>query len=136
MNTVTSVLQYVANVQEIRQSIVTFNASAQKNRGRGLNLLRQTSYWVFDGNTQCFGPAKFIGLAEITFEAYEAAIQGDWSGDRFDGYHTRVAIEHVTGLSFSPSELLAHELVKWGERLFGPGAFDGIEESKWCFVRI
>jgi hypothetical protein len=132
----TPLLRFVANVGELRECVAAFNSSTKTNRDRSLNMLRQTSYWVFDENTQSFGPSKFVGFSKMTFEEYESAVKGDWSGDRFDGHATRTVIEHITGVPFANNPSLAHELIRWGEQLFGAGALNGVDESKWCFLTI
>lgn len=131
-----STLRYVSDISEIRKCLVSFNTSAQSNQGRSRKILRQTTYWVFDEQTKKFGPSKFIGFSNMTIRSYDAATKGNWAGNRFDGHATRVAIENVTGLTFRPDPSLTHRLVKWGERLLMPGALDGIDDSKWRFLRI
>lgn len=132
----TSLLRHVDSTPEIRESVANFNKSAQSNRARSVNILRQTTYWIFDEGTAYFGPSKFSGFSNMTFPTYDSALHGEWSGDRFDGHTARTAVESVTGLSFAADPSLTHKLVKWGENLFGPGAFDGVDESKWRFLRL
>jgi len=83
--TVTVLLEYVSNAAEIAHCITTFNETALQNRDRALRLMRQTSYWVIDSPTKVFAPSKFIGFSKMTFDKYESAVPGDWSGERFDG---------------------------------------------------
>ena len=129
-------LRYVSNISEIHKSLTTFNTSARSNHTRSLNILRQTTYWVFDEQTKSFGPSKFTGFFNMTMRTYDAAAKGNWAGNRFDGYATRSAIENVTGQAFRPDPSLSHRLEKWGDRLLGPGALDGLDDSKWRFLRI
>jgi hypothetical protein len=129
-------IRHVTSIPEIRCCIATFNDSAKLHIDRVLKILRQTRYWVFDESSKIFGPSKFVGLSDMTFGAYEAAIHGDWSGDRFDGHFTRRAIENASGFVFASAPGLTHELVRWGEHLIRPGVFVGVDESKWAFLKI
>ncbi len=129
-------LRYVGNTSEIRNSLANFNRTARSNPNRSLNLIRQTKYWVFDEASTSFGPAKFVGFSIMSLRKYDASVKGDRSGDRFDGYATRSAIENVTSLRFRRDLSLNHRLVNWADSLLGPGVLDGIDDSKWRFLRI
>src|SRR5579859_509337 len=84
----TASLEYASNTAEIADCIITFNETAPQHRDRALKVMRQTSYWVIDGSTRFFAPSKFVGFSSMTFDRYESAVQGDWSGERFDGHAT------------------------------------------------
>ncbi len=129
-------LEYVSNTAEIAACIATFNETAFRNRDRALKVMRQTSYWVLDSRTRLFAQSKFVGFSTMTFDTYESAVHGDCSGERFDGHATRSAIEAVTQTAFKPDSFLNHELVKWADRLVGPGNLNGLDEAKWKFLEI
>lgn len=129
-------LVLVATPEQVRQSLARFNAEATNFPARALSLLRQTTYWVYDDDTERFGPAKYVGFADMSFTRYEEAVKGRYTGASFDGFTTRRAIESAVVTSFSPDEQLSSNLEVWGESLFGPGVFDGVDQSKWAFVRL
>ena len=129
-------LVLAATSEEIRQSLIRFNSEAKRSPARALSLLQQTTYWVHDDDSESFGPAKFVGFADMSFAKYEQAIDHHHTGAPFDGFATRRAIESVATSSFARDELLRSKLGAWGASLLGPTAFEGVDQSKWAFVRL
>lgn len=129
-------LAVVGRTVEVRQSIATFNDEAIDHPKRVRVLLRSTRYWVFDPDSGWFGPSKFVGFAGMDFSLYEAAINWQATGARFDGGVTRRAILAATDGAFEPDDSMVSLLESWGRGLAGAGAFTGISTQKWRFLRL
>ena len=129
-------LVLVTTSDEVRQSLTRFNSEAKQFRDRALSLLHQTTYWVYDDDSEHFGPAKFVGFDDMSFEKYEEAVNRRHTGARFDGFRTRRAIESALGVQFSLDEELPSKLEVWAHSLLGSGAFEGVDRTKWTFVRL
>jgi hypothetical protein len=128
-------LEFVASEDDIRASLKTFNRDAPRFKSIARDVTRRTTYWVYDGRAELFGPAKFVGLKAMSYPAYRKARAGLTTGARFDGYHTRQALESVCG-AFRPEKALHKTLLAWSEALVGPQVFDGVDVSKWRFVHF
>jgi hypothetical protein len=129
-------LSFVDDRQDIQTSLITFNKNAQENHSLARSLLSLTSYWVYDLNTEMFGPSKFVGFKNMDFTKYMLARRGRSAGAPFNGQKTRIAIEYVLGTYYRDDLRILAELVNWGEKLLGPGVFDGIDDSKWAFISL
>ncbi|MFZ0798089.1 MAG: EVE domain-containing protein [Terriglobales bacterium] len=129
-------LVLVTASDEVRQSLARFNSEAKQFRDRALSLLHQTTYWVYDNDSESFGPAKFVGFDDMSFAKYEEAVNGRHTGAPFDGFATRHAIESALDAPFSPDEQLRSKLEGWGSSLLGSGAFKGVDQTKWTFVPL
>ncbi len=129
-------LELVRTLEDIRESILTFNERGENRSNRRENLLKQTTYWVYDPKTQLFGPSKFVAFRNIDFPTYEAAIQGNSEGVRFNGTVTRKGIESVIGKEFKIDVSLIAELIEWGEAISYVGLFDGVDIHKWRFINL
>src|SRR4029077_15408326 len=129
-------LVLVATSEQVKQSLIRFNAEAKRFPARALSLLRQTTYWVYDDDSETFGPAKYVGFSDMSFGKYEESVNHHHTGDSFDGFATRRAIENVAASSFASDELLPSKLEAWGASLLGLTAFEGVNQSKWAFVRL
>lgn len=129
-------LVFVTTSEQVRQSVTRFNAEAKRFPARALSLLHQTTYWVYDDDSESFGPAKYVGFADMSFAKYEEAVNHRHTGDSFDGFATRRAIESALVRSFSSDEQLRSKLEGWGNSLLGSGAFDRVDQSKWTFARL
>ena len=128
------VLKTVETPRQVRESVRAFMDESSGSQARALNLVRQTQYWVYDVEEGMFGPGKFVGYSEMDFGKYERAVKDQATGARFDGAVTRMAIEGALGERFINAPDLGKELRRWGEGIFGPGTFDGIDHSKWKFI--
>jgi hypothetical protein len=128
-------LTFVSNRQDIRGSLCTFNRDLQQYHQLARSLLRTTTYWVYDPSTKTFGPSKFIGFKSMNFAKYGRARQGHWSGNRFNGYNTRKAVEGILG-PYSRDPRLSAQLINWGQALLGPDVFDDINTDKWVFISL
>ncbi len=135
LNPATTELRAVSTATEIRENIRRFNRDLRAHEDRATTIARQTSYWVFDERDGTFGPSKFAGYRNMNFARYEAALSGASSGARFDGAFTRAAIESVLS-AYGVDDALSNALREWCESRLGPGVFDGIDATKWRFVRV
>ena len=129
-------LVFCQSDEEITYSLQTFNRDASSFRERARDVIRATQYWVWDPSTDEFGPGKFVGYQHMSFVLYELAREGKAGGARFDGHLSQNALRKALGSDFAPSEALTERLKQWAERLFGPGALDGVSEEKWQFIRL
>src|ERR1035437_2501605 len=107
----------VATPEDIRQSLATFNAEAKHFLRLARSLLRDTTYWIHDADTQLFGPAKFVGFAGMSLAKYQEARNHHYTGARFDGNVTRRAIESALQTSFAYDQHLTSKLRAWGKSL-------------------
>lgn len=126
-------------INEIRANIRNFNreAKASSNNYRARNLLRVTTYWLYDKETDAFGPSKFVGFRSMTFECYDYWVEkAKTRKGKFLGGDTRKANEKTLGTNFAPNPSLAKKLVEWGEKLFVAGIFKGTCQDKWRFIKI
>jgi hypothetical protein len=128
-----NLLRFVSTPQDVWRSLLEFNAGIREDKSLAWQLLRQTSYWVYEPSKQLFGPSKFVGFVDMNFRRYRQCRQGGFSG-YFDGHDTRNAIAAALGGSYSPSLELSGELANWGEARLGTGCFNGIKSDKWRFV--
>ena len=87
--------QVVTEVFEIKVNTSLFNADIQNNYDEAYSLARSTTYWIYDLESNMFGPSKFLGFKEMTFERYLQSKQDELEGDRFSGGVTRRAIIKV-----------------------------------------
>ena len=126
-------------INEIRANIRNFNREAKtsSNNYRARNLLRVTTYWLYDGETDAFGPSKFVGFRSMTFECYDYWVEkAKTRKGKFLGGDTCKANEKTLGTNFAPNPSLAKKLVEWGEKLFVTGIFKGTCQDKWRFIKI
>jgi hypothetical protein len=126
----------VTTSDQVRQSLTRFNAEARRVPARARKLLSKTEHWVYDDDSENFGPAKFVGFADMSFAKYEEAIKHNRKRAPFTPSATRGAIKSALVTSFSSNEQLRSKLEGWGKSLLGSGAFDGVDQSKWTFVRL
>ena len=131
-----NVLQIVQSSADERLNVETFNNEAARYYDRAARLLRETTYWVYDPTAEWFGPSKFLGFAEMSFDRYIRAGTGDSEGARFDGGLTQAAISSALGTSYREDENLRARLESWGVERFGPDAFGGADRQKWRFVSL
>jgi len=127
---------FVNSKAEIRQSLLNFNAGPGIDKNRRETLLRQTSYWVFDGKSQTFGPSKFVGFVDMTFPIYEDGIKGRWEIKRFYGGGTKKAIERALNKKFARDPKLSVDLEDWGTRISHEKVFNGVDHGKWQFITL
>jgi hypothetical protein len=73
-------LVLVQTPNDVKQSLIKFNAEAHQFPDRALTLLHQTTYWVYDDESEGFGPAKFVGFESMSFAEYEEAVNGRHTG--------------------------------------------------------
>lgn len=124
-------------MNEIRSNIGYFNQEAKvsSNNDRVCNLLKTTTYWLYDAETNVFGPSKFVSFKSMTFQCYEYWVTKgrNW---KFDGTVARKANERTLGKNFAPDQNLSKRLLAWGEKLSNSDIFKGINQSKWRFIEI
>ena len=128
-------LALVESRTQLRQAITAFNIEAKVHRDRTQKILSQTTYWVWDADSEVFGPSKFVGFRGLDFDGYEAATQGQSAGVRFDGNLTQRAIRKVAA-PFRRNDQLAAKLRNWAAELAGPNVFDDVDDGKWLFVTL
>ena len=131
----TTELSVIESVNEIKQNVRRFHRDLSGNAARAKSLAVQTTYWVYDSDTDQFGPAKFIGFQRMNFARYNDAVEGPTTGARFDGGVTRQAIERVAG-PFTESRELSDQLSLWITNIFGQEAVAGVDEQKWRFIDL
>ncbi|MBM4035454.1 MAG: EVE domain-containing protein [Planctomycetes bacterium] len=129
-------LRVVGASQQVRANVQRFNRDAGVFPDRARCLMRQTQYWVWDPDVNTFGPSKFVGFSSMTFDRYEVAVAGYAVGDTFDGHVTQCSIRQALGGNYAADPVLSELLVRWGEEAIGSGVFDGIDRTKWQFVRL
>ena len=129
-------LNLVKTSDQIRESLAVYVSEARAHSPRALLLLRQTTYFVYDDDEGSFGPSKYVGFVGMSLQKYEQALKKDYTGARFDGFVARTAIESALSVAFATDDALGRRLKKWAESLFGPSAFEGVDETKWAFVRV
>lgn len=135
-------LKWVAHPTEILGSLREFNRDVPRfdNEELARDLLRRTQYWVHDVPSGTFGPAKFVGFQDMTYDRYKWAREKSGLrksvGDRFDGYWTRLAIARAMDTQFNKNPDLHDALVTWGEALVGQRVFENLDQKKWEFVDL
>ncbi|GEM_PF-165320 len=135
-------LKFVETIEEIRESLHTFNAEVGAQPKVARSLLTQTSYWVWDPSSKKFGPSKFVGLQHMNVSDYEAARKGDYLGAPFDGHPTQQKIASLIGEAYKHDDALAKQLDKWGRLLIpddpatGSTIFEGVDRGKWKFIAL
>src|SRR5262245_11342967 len=126
-------LQFVQTIEEIRDSLHTFNAEARVHPDLTNSLLTQTTYWIYDRDTKAFGPSKVVGLRDMNIQDYGSARAGKRLGVPFDGGQTRIKIEKLLGEEFVPNAKMATALEAWAATIVAPDAadhvFDGVDKS-------
>jgi HNH endonuclease len=130
----TDVLRLVGSAAQVRRATWQFNAHANDWKELARDLARRTDYWVYDRSNEMFGPAKFVGFANMEFEKYERARKGKLKGAHFDGHSTMNAVSKVLKKNFEPSANLKRLLLRWGENLLGKDCFKGIDHTRWAFA--
>jgi hypothetical protein len=93
---------------DVTLNVETFNNEASHFFDRAARLLRETRYWVYDPASESFGPSKFVGLPEMSFDRYLRPLEGDSAGARFDGGVTHAAISNALGTSYQGDETCGH----------------------------
>ena len=136
-------LNLINNLSDIQKTLNVFNKELSQNFDLVKNLSSQTTYWVYDPNTQNFGPSKFVGFKSMNFKDYKFAKEYNTKHSKskekiitiFDGQRTRKAIEQVLG-DFHPDISLLNKLIIWGETSIRKGIFNGVDKNKWKFVSL
>lgn len=129
------VLEVVDSVLDVRENIRRFHRDLLEHRDRALQLAIQTTYWIYDPETDSFGPGKFVGFKRMSFSNYILAHNNQVSGARFDGGLTHRAIAGVAG-EFQSVPDLAVQLKAWLDVTFGHEAVASINVDKWQFVDL
>lgn len=132
---VAQALRAAATSEELSENIRRFQRDLPRWVDLAGKITRATTYWVFDAGRCEFAPSKFVGIAGMTFERYEAAGQADPPAPMFDGFRTRQAIQKIRG-EFVQSDELEAALSEWIEDAFGAEALNGIDASKWRFATL
>ena len=128
-------LELVENALEVRENIRRFHRDLPNHHERALQLAVQTSYWVYDPESDAFGPSKFVGFKRMSFTDYILADNNRSTGQRFDGHVTQRAITSVAG-EYQAFPQFASQLQEWLTSTFGRDAVAGINPDKWAFVDL
>jgi hypothetical protein len=128
-------LQPVSAEDDIRENVRRFNRDATDYETLATTIVRRTKYWVFDEDENNFGPSKFAGLCDMTFDRYEAGLAGHTTDAHFDGGVTRNAIARLLG-DYRSDTALSGQLKERLARRFGPDILNGVDVTKWEFVRL
>lgn len=128
-------LEVVEEPRQVAASHANFARGLTRAKRRAISLLRRTWYWIYDPATRTFSPSKFSGYVAMDFSRYEAAARGHREGAKFDGFITQQAIARVLG-DYLPDAELTQELLAWAQSMFGTDVLEGIDVSKWRFVRL
>lgn len=126
-------------INEIRANIRNFNREAKtsSNNYRARNLLRVTTYWLYDEETDAFGPSKFVGFRSMTFECYDYWVEkAKTRKGKFLGGDTRRANEELLDEKFFRNPDISKKLLAWGQNLFDADIFQGTCQNKWRFIKI
>jgi Domain of unknown function (DUF3883) len=119
---------------EIRRSLVTFNADAPQYLPFARDLARITTYWVYDPDSELFGPSKFVGFRGMDSARYLYARTLDPKG-LFDGHMTRLGIERVVGAVFATNTGIEVELENWMARTFSE-LIPNLDPSRCRFIQL
>lgn len=128
-------LRMVDSAEAIAASLDSFLRSWAAHGELAGSIIRATTYWVHDPLTGAFGPGKFVGYRDMTFELYAAAKDKRTTGDRFDGTTSRTAIEKVLGRSFESRPELIGELRAWLASRVGD-QIARVDTGKWRFIEL
>ena len=128
-------MRLVETPEDIRASVGVFNRATRPIRFLR-DIVRRTTYWIYDPETGGFGPGKFVGFRQVSVRTYLRARRFGSSADRADGTVTRTRIEGVLGEPFTESRRHAAELRKWAQAFVGEDVFEGIDASKWKFLAL
>lgn len=128
-------LERVKTRAEIRQSLLNFNLGAATNKHLVSKLASRTEYWVYDQQSGQFGPNKFVAYRNMTFAAYQDAINGNYDGAHHNGTVARRAIEGVLK-PYTKNTALVSQLNKWLSSCLGPQSTAGVNRAKWRFVLL
>lgn len=129
-------LRLCSTAEEVAVSLDVFNRDAVRFAERARHCIRTTQYWVWDASADTFGPGKFVGYRQMSFEAYERARAGEVGGARFDGHISQNALRRALAMEFAPSSWQASRLKAWADRLLGPNTLAGVNEDKWQFITL
>ena len=72
-------LRVIENVADLADNFSRFERDARRHRERTASILRSTSYWVHDKNSDAFGPGKFLGYKGMGLQRFSAEGGGDRS---------------------------------------------------------
>lgn len=126
----------VDDVEELRRNIAAFQDGWRSDPElmARLRLFRQGSYWLFDESVDAFANAKFAGYKGMTVKKYARARDGHFDGYFTGGVNRRIA--RVLGRSWRHDRELVARLSRFAVMLAGTDAIDGIDTSKWQFIRL
>ncbi|MBS0198091.1 MAG: DUF3883 domain-containing protein [Planctomycetes bacterium] len=129
------VLKVVNSVEQIRENLRRFARDAGTYLDSAALRDRRWKYWVYDPDTDQFGPSKFLAYESMTFPRYLRASEDQSTGARFDGAVARQVIEVVIG-QFSPNATLGNSLMAWAARAIASNVLSGADTGEWSFVRL
>lgn len=129
----------VRTISDVQRMLVSFQEFAKRNPSWAKRLIRasKSTYWLWDEDSQTFGPNKWCGYLFVDPDEYDRA-QGGTQGTSANGTNARTAIETIFRESYRRDPSLHEGLHRWAERLTGmPNALRGrMSESEWKFIRL
>ncbi|MGH2548653.1 MAG: McrB family protein [Thermomicrobiales bacterium] len=121
----------VESKAQVAVRVKAFNEQASSHVDQAKALMRQTTYWVLDRSTGCFGPSKFVGVLGTTLADYAGIAKA------VHGTQTRQAISEAVGVDYVARPQLHETLRRWSAELFGEeSVLSGVDESKWEFLEL
>lgn len=131
-------ISIVQGKKALRRSIAQFHAMAQNNQDLAIDLIRKSSYFVFDPEQQCYGASKFVAWTGMNEDLYQKARKKEirLPEKKFCGNATRKHIEDLLEKKYIPVQREHQYLIQWAESLFGKGILKGIMQEKWKFLSI
>jgi len=117
--------------------LATFNREAREKQHRTrADMLIGSPFWVFDPATGMFGPAKFVGFADMSFNKYEDLGSRIRRIGAFHGYLVAANLAQVLRAEFKPDAELAERLPEWAEAVTGRPLSTSTDRSSWRFLRL
>jgi hypothetical protein len=132
------VIGLVQGKEALRSSIAQFQTMAENNPSLARELIRQSSYFVYDPIQQQYGPSKFIAWTGINEALYLKARESKegLAGTRFCGHITREHISTMLGRPYIPVPQENPFFIQWAENLLGADVLKGINPNNWKFLSI
>ena len=134
-----SEIEKVETISQVHEMLDRFQKFAKRDPSWAQRLIcaSNSTYWLWDEDSQTFGPNKWCGYRFVDPDEYDLA-QGGTRGTSATGANARKAIESVFREKYRRDPSLHEGLHSWAERLTGkPNALRGrMSESEWKFIRL
>ena len=111
-------LRYVETIEELTASVTTFNKNCESLPSTAKELISNTTYWVFDSNTNRFGASEFCAFHPMDFFSYQRLNEGRQAQrDSFGETSTREHIAELLDGEYRKDDALGQRLAAWIESL-------------------